>query len=466
MLFSIDQVFTLLWLKRTCNLYVLLLFTLSWAGQAYCDANVAIELNQPNWTKSFQPLINSSGAPKLALGEHSIVDAIRPLLDQENYSKALQQLQKQWPEHGSAALLYIRAQIETQLKHHKKATADYQQSITLHGDYILAWQSIAGLALSQNKFKAAQRALSKTIALGGNSASLFGQLGYLNLRFHSAFSAISAYQRAYALEPDNAYWQQGLLMALSQSGAHQQADNLINELLEKQADNPELWLHKANAAVAADNKPLAVSALEMALRLGKQQHQNLQLLAQLHLQTGNIQRAVAISSQHTDLISDYEFIQPILAWLSSHHHWNQLEKLIQSSGEQQKQYRPEQRSDWLTQKAKLAIQKNRRSDSRRLLTQALSLNPANGAALMLLADERHQQQQLSRADMLLSRASSLIDFKERALLKRAQLDYQRQRYRSAYRHLKHIIQDNPGRRDLIENMDILQRLIRQQTQKT
>lgn len=446
---------------------MLLVLLLNWASHSNASTStVSIKLSSPNWKMSFQPLLNGSGAPKLVLAEYPIVDKLRVTLDMANYSKAMQQLQQQWPTQGSAALLYIRAQIATQLKQYTKAESDYQQSIKLHGDYILAWQGIAGLALSQNHFDKAQRALAKTIALGGASAPLFGQLGYLNLRFHSAFSAISAYQRAYAMEPENPHWQQGLLMALTRSGAYQQADSLINELLEKQANEPELWLHKANAAMAAGNKARAIGALEMATRLGNTQRQNLQLLAQLHLQTGNIQRAITIIRQHRALISDYEFIQPMLTWLSLHQRWQPLEQLIQSSDKQQQKYRSNQRSDLFTHKAKLARHKKQPGDSRRLLKQALKLDPANGEALLLLADEYHQQQQLSRADLLLSRASALSQFKERALLKRAQLDYQRQRYRSAHNYLKQVFRDNPTRRDLIENMDILQRLIRQKSQKT
>lgn len=453
----------LFWLYTT-GAGILLLYAMMWSSQA--SAQTSIKLAEPNWNMTFQPLQNSSGAPKLNVEEYPVVDNIRPLLDHAKYPQAMAKLQQQWPATPSAALLYIRAQIATQLQQYARAEQDYRQSIKQHGDYILAWQSLSGLALRQNQHKKSQHNLAKTIALGGSSAALFGQLAYLNLRHHSAFSSVSAYQRAYALEPENKHWQQGLLMSLSKSGAHHQANSLVDELLQQNPDNTELWLHKANAAIAADKPTLAISALEMAVRLGNNQAQNLQLLAQLHLQSGNIKRAVDLSSQQPQLLDDYEFIKPVLAWLSRHQRWQQLQQLINHSKSSQAQYRSDQRSDWLCQRAKLAEQQQRRNDSRKYLQQAIQLDPANGEALLLLAARYQQQQRLSRADMLLSRASVLEQYREQALLKRAQLAYQQQRYRSAFNYIKQVLQANPARRDLVENMDILQRLIRQQSQQT
>ena len=221
---------------------------LSWASLSH--AKVAITLAEPDWEMSFRPLQNSNSTPKLKIDEHALLDQLRPLLNKKSYTKALKLLQNQWPEQASAAMFYIRAQIATQLKQYKNAEQDYLSSIKKHGDYLLARQSLAGLSLSQNHAEKAQQHLAQSIALGGSSAALFGQLGYLNLRFHSAFSSVAAYQRAYALEPQNKHWQQGLLMALSRSGAHLQANSLIDELLEDTPSNSELWLHKANAAMA------------------------------------------------------------------------------------------------------------------------------------------------------------------------------------------------------------------------
>ncbi|MBB6523596.1 tetratricopeptide repeat protein [Pseudoteredinibacter isoporae] len=426
------------------------------------SADVKISLPEPNWAMSFKPLASGGSNPKLKTEEFPIIDAIRPLLDKKQYSRANTQLKEHWPSEPSAALLYVRAQVLTQLKQYSQAEKDYLKSIKLHGDYMLASQSLAGLALSQNQAGKARQYLAQTIALGGASADLFGQLGYLNLREHSAFSSVAAYQRAYALAPENKHWQKGLLMALSQSRSHLQANSLIDELLRDDPNNRELWLHKANAAIAAEQKNRALTAMEMAYRLGEKQKQNLQLLAQLNVQSGNISRAVHIAKQSPSLLKDYGYLGPMLEWLASHGHWNDLATLIQASKAQSKQYRSVDLSHWSLQRAKLAANKGQSKRQASLLQQALKHNPANGDAILDLAQLRIEQGQLSRADILLSRAASMDNSREAAWMKRAQVAYLQKRYKAAQGFLQNILKLDPSRRDLIANMDILQRLIRQQ----
>lgn len=425
------------------------------------QAEVKITLPTPNWEMSFKPLSNSSNTPKLSNEEFALIDKVRPLLDKKQYQKAHTELAKLWPEQASAALFYVRAQVLTQLKQYQKAERDYLSSIKLHGDYVLASQSLAGLALSQNQAKKARKYLAETIALGGSSSDLFGQLGYLNLREHSAFSSVAAYQRAYALAPENKHWQKGLLMALSQSGSHLQANALIDELLKDDPNNVELWLHKANAAVTAKQSQRALTAMEMAYRLGEQQKQNIQLLAQLNVQAGNIARAVNIVKTNPSLLQDYSYIGPMLDWLASQGHWNDLTTLITSTKNQSKHFDSKALSHWNHQRARLAANNGQSKRQVQLLQQALKHNPANGSVILDLADVRIAQGQLNRADILLSRAAAMKENKEAAWMKRAQVAYLQKRYRSAQEFLQNILKLDPSRRDLINNMDILQRLIRQ-----
>jgi len=450
---------------KTAAICAALLMLLTLLYSQLAQSGVSIKIAEPDWSMNFRPLQQDGGAPKLNIDEYALVDQLRPLLENTNYQQAITTLNKQWPAEPSAALFYIRAQISTQLNHYQSAEQDYQRTMEIHGEFILALQSLAGLSLKQQHHKKAQRYLAKTIALGGASADLFGQLGYLNMRYHSAFSAISAYQRAYSLEPENRFWRQGLLLALSKSGAFDQVNALADELLEKDPNKIELWLHKANAAVKTQRKEEALSALEMAIRLGNTDKANLKLLAQLHLQAGNLQRAVDITIDHQSLISDYQFVKPMLAWLARHRRWTQLQILLEQSEAQFKHYRAQERSHWHTQKASFARHQQHFKRQKSHLQQAVKLNPANGEALMQLADVHQQSNRLSQADVLLSRASGFDEYREPALLKRAQIAYQRQQYRSAFDLMNQVLRINPSRRDLVDNMDILQRLIRQQQQQ-
>ncbi len=237
---------------------------------------------------------------------------------------------------------------------------------------------------------------------------------------------------------------------------------MIDELLRDDPDNLELWLHKANAAVSAEQNNRALTAMEMAYRLGEKQKQNLQLLAQLNVQAGNIARAVQIAKQSPSLLKDYNYLGPMLEWLGSHGHWNDLSSLLQASKAQSQHYDPASLSHWNLQRAKLAANKGQSKQQARLLQQALKQNPANGDAILDLAQLRIDQGQLSRADILLSRAEAMSDNREAAWMKRAQVAYLQKRYKAAQEFLQNILRLDPSRRDLIANMDILQRLIRQE----
>ena len=423
-------------------------------------AELKIVLPEPNWRMTFQPVMDARGAPQLAPSETELVHSLRSQLDAGDFAQARQQLLKQWPEQPSAALWYIRAQIEIQVKQYQQAEQSYQQAIATHGPFLLAAQSLAGIYLSQQKLEPAHEQLTLAIELGGASADLYGQLGYLNLQHHSAFSAIAAYQNAYSLAPKNKHWQQGLLLALSKSGAYQQASKLADELLQTQQDDADLWLHKANAALSAQQSSQALSALEVAIRLGETQAQNIELASRLNLQAGNIQRAIALVEGSSELMSDYQVVKPMLAWLAQHQRWRQLAVLVDRAQVYLKRYQSSEQSHFYTQKAKLA--RARKQDASGDLRRAIDRNPSNGEALVLQAEGYRQADKLVQADLLLIRAGEITGYEEVARLKRVQLAYQQMQYQLALELLNEVLRINPSRRDLLENIDTLKRLLRQQ----
>src|SRR5690606_28380075 len=101
-----------------------------------------------------------------------------------------------------------------------------------------------------------------------NEALIHGQLAYLNLTLYGPFSAISEYQQAMALEPDNIQWQQGLLAALTQAKMYEAAEALLQDLLAKRPTAADLWLNQAALALHQNEFQQALASLEMAILLG------------------------------------------------------------------------------------------------------------------------------------------------------------------------------------------------------
>lgn len=439
-------------------------FIAAFIGSPLVTANtsVNISLSPVDWKQAFKPIHHGGDAPQLIANEAELLKAIKPLLGQRNYLVAFNALQQRWPDNPSAALLYIRAQIATQLKKYQQAEDDYQASMTSFGPYLLACQSLAGVQLALNKEKEARDSLVKAISLGGQNASLYGQLAYLNLRNHSAFSAVDAYQRAYTLEPDNKNWQQGLLISLSSSGSAKQASALINELLKANVNDQQLWLHKANAELRSGDEEMALTALEVAIRLGESNVDNIQLASQLHLKSGNIRRAVDLIIRHPATARNYNNMQTPLRWLSSNKRWQQQQRLLSHFIKYQNDFTAKQRSHLYTERARLEAHRGNTKKQQRHLKNALNLNPSNGNALMQLAQIHIDAQRLSHADLLLTRAQALDEYFETALLKRSKIAYLQQHYRQAHTLLGQVLQRNPARRDVVENLQILEQLIHDQ----
>ncbi len=449
-------------MNRFYTLICSVLFCCLWQpGNAVAQSFSKVKLNPPDWSVSLQTLSSGGSAPTLNTEEFALVDALKTYFSANQYAQAYQHLLKKWPKNPSAALLYIRAQTATQLKKYAAAKKDYEASIQQHGPYLLAAQSLANVAFLQGDEKLAHRYLTQAIALGANNDMVYGQLGYLNLRNHSAFSAVAAYQQAYTLAPEKKQWQQGLLLALSRAGAYHQARAMVDELLQRDVNNRELWLHRANAALGVKDELAALTAMEAALRLGEKSTQNVRLASQLNLSQGNVARAVDLVLANPALLRQFPEVSRLLNWLSDRERWEQQQRLLARALKQQSHYSPDQRGELYTQYARLELHRGSAAKARQHLDRALNFNPANGQALLLLADILIEQDVLGRADALLTRAQALPECREAALLRRAQIAYQRRQYRAAHDLLQDVLNDNPSRRDLIPNMEVLMRLARQ-----
>jgi len=403
--------------------------------------------------------------PQLNTEERGIIQHLRPLFTAAKFSQALKGLEESWPEKPSPALHYIKAQVLTQIGKLKRAERHFTLSLQGHGDYIQGIRLLSALAFKQQQWQKAQQLLSKAITLGDQSPESFGQLGYLNLKLNSAISALNSYQRAYSLEPNNPGWQTGLLSSLSRSGANDLLNGFVDELLSHSPDNEELWLYKAKANLNKSSKLTSLSALEMAIRLGNKKIENLQLCVRLNAHEGNLERAIELIEKHPALASNFVFLQPLMTWMTQKNRWVKLEQVLslpelKATQVKNSKLSNTQKSSLVTLRALLASHKKQTSHAKNLLQQAVNFNPSNGEALLKLARLYIENRQLQKADLILARAQRLNDVAPQALQQRAQVAYKQKRYGRAINYLKQVLQKQPHRRELIGNIQILERLQR------
>ena len=319
--------------------------------------NIKIEQLSPVWSlpAGNNPLLQRDA--KLLPVEQPLALAIRPLLNQKDYAGALAAIELvNKPEYEpepilslSPALLQVKGQIYLSLDKDEQAKESFLAAIAQLPDFIRAHKSLAVIYIKQKDYQQARDHLVKTITLGEGDAQLFGYLAYINLQLSTPWSAIAGYEQALLLEPENQQWQQGLLYSLISAKDNHAAKAMLNEMLQKTPNDARLWLQRSRISLD-DNTPLdALTSMEMAVRLGNQDADNLIATAQLHLNHGSVSRAAELMAQlltqwqqkkpyvTSKNTEHFDAIESVIAWLVYEKHWPEAKKLLKHSDKYAKQ---------------------------------------------------------------------------------------------------------------------------------
>ncbi|WP_102798408.1 tetratricopeptide repeat protein [Bowmanella denitrificans] len=435
------------------------------AGKAVAGATVQVQFSEPKWQflLNNQPLAQTEA--QLAPTERNFARSVQPSLASQDYQAVWQAFADRPLAQDSAALQVLRGQVALTLKHYDQAVSAFRAALSAMPELTLAQQGLSMVYMLKQDYASAQPLLAKSIAAGRADAQTYGQLAYVNLQLKDAGSAIAGYQQALFLEPDNLQWRQGLLYALTQSRAFAQAAGLLEGMLEKNGDDPQLWLTRGQLALQQGQQELALSSLEVALRLGEKSAANLALAAQLHVQQGSMQRAVALLETGLKLAD----IQPLVttleqttAWLAHQQQWPLLDKLFANLDKHMAALPKVTQARIKVVKASQATQAGRQEQAQRWLNEAIEADPANSEAALNLATLLHEKKQWQRARSFYVRAKALADTSERAILGLAQLEIDQGRYQDALTLLNEILRKQPGRSDIAANIRALETLVRQQ----
>src|SRR5690606_23706252 len=255
-----------------------------------------------------------------------------------------------------------------------------------------AHADLAQLYMLTDKPLQAREYFASAVSFGANEAHIHGQLAYLNLTHFGPYTAISAYQQAMALEPENYQWQQGLLAALSQASMFESAQALITELLAVNPENIDLWLNKAAIAMQQDNVSEALASMEMALLLGDKDRENLKSTVQLHLQAGSYNRAVELIKQDIALHEiNMKVLNEYLSWLHQADMHRDISAVLKSLEPRVSELGSEDKSLFYFHQAQALSASDQGQAADRAYQQALQLDPANGRALLIYAAFLHKQ---------------------------------------------------------------------------
>ena len=438
--------------------------------------NIQIQQLAPVWTITTgnNPLLQRDA--KLLPAEQTLALALRPLLNAKDYAGALNAIEKAVsPDYEpepllslSPALLQVKGQIHLSLKQEEKAKQSFLAAIDILPDFIRAHKNLAVIYIKQENYQEARQHLVKTITLGEGDAQLFGYLAYINLQLSTPWSAIAGYEQALLLEPENKQWQQGLLYSLITAKDNHAAKAMLNEMLQQEPNNARLWLQRSRISLD-DNTPLAaLTSMEMAIRLGNKDPDNLIATAQLHLNHGSVSRAADLMSQllaqwpkkaaadNDKNREHFDAIEAVIGWLVYEKHWPEAKQLLKNTSKYAKKLSSQQRSQLKLHNA--SIPGKSQQQITKLYEAAIQLAPTNGRALIALAEHYQKHSNYIQAQLLFVRAATLREFAERAHVGHAQVYIELKNYRQAAISLRKALKLNPTRQDLVQNIRLLDRM--------
>ncbi len=430
------------------------------------QAQIVVTLADPQWNFVLKNDGIGDRRGRLAREENEFLQQIQPLLADNDYAGVVAAFAQRDESTLTPALSELYGQVLLSTKKIDDAERVLSNALKKMPGLSMAHRSLSMVYMIKQDFPQARKHLVRSIELGVADAQLYGQLAYVNLHLNRPVTAIAAYQNALMLEPDNSQWYQGLLFAFIQSDALPQASNLIDEMLEKDAQNPRLWLQRGQIAMKKNNETAAISSIETALQLGESRIENISMLARLHLRAGSAERAVGLVSDHAkDFLQDddsgeWSTLDSLANWLVAKQDWTQLRQLLQALDKTNAKLTSAQTASLNVARAQLSMASNEYDSATRYLRSAVSAAPDNGEALLTLAGLYRQQKNVEQAKMYYLRAEALSDYKERAMLGRAQIAINQQDYDDALGLLRKIYNANPGRNDLLGNIQSLENLVR------
>lgn len=448
------------------NQHIILLLTLLTALPV--SANIEVKLAAPKWEFLLQNEPWAASEAQLVAGERNFARKIQPLLADNNHQAVIKAFEARNLDDDSAALCLLRGQVLLSLKRYSQAEQALLAALQDTPNLALAHRSLSMVYMSNKQFPKARIHLIRSIELGIADAQVYGQLAYVNLQLEQAASAVAGYQYALFMESDNKQWQQGLLYALIQSQAFDQAQGLLDELLQIEPSNTELWLQRGQIAFEQGRSQQAIASLEAALELGVKDPENIAFTAQLHIQNGSPRRAIELLSQHNhELIKagKYKAMEQIAAWLAFQQNWPQLDELIFSMAQNTAEFPAQYRARIAVYQAQIQLAHYQsaypqKKSAREYLQVALEYDPSNGEALMTLAGLLRDENYADQAVIYYTRAQAIPTYKEQALLGRSQVAIDSQRFTEALRLLRQVIQHNPMRTDVLANIKTLENIVR------
>jgi len=376
--------------------------------------------------------VHSQLEPKLGEEDSEFFRTLLAVME-ANVEQGATLLEQRITPDSSAALDFMLGTVSMQLGDMEKAVGSYESAIRKFPNFMRAYKNL-GIAYTQSdQLEKAVGALVKGMELGGADGISYGLLGYCYLDMENFSAALNAYSLAIAFQPDSKDWKLGKVRSLIEMEAYKQTAGLIAELIKDQPTNHELYLYKANIALADDNIEEATSNLEIARRMGKGDENSLFLLADIYANRGMFALALTVYdealSKTKQKINRFSSISRAISSLIEFEQWSYARELsdlaMVALGADLDQ---DKRLALLNLKAEIELGDRNSDSAAATLEEIIEVDPMNGRAILLLAKYYWQEEDFEEAAFLYQRAENIDAVAAKAYLQYGQMLVQQKDY--------------------------------------
>ena len=354
-----------------------------------------------------------------------------------NRIQAVAMLQTKGLPKASAALDFAIGNFQFQESQLEAAAQSYRNAIAKLPAFRNARKNLGRVYLLMDQDAKAIAVYQALVEEGIVDADSLLLLGHGLMRQARYVSAESAYRQVMLLAPDSAEAQQGLIRCLLQQERHHEARGLLKSVLNATPHRAEFWSLLANVNIALNATDDAVTALETARRLGLCDPSMLGLLGDLYLSAGQPNDAVAsyeaaLTAGWNDAPRLQRAIEGFIMAGDAASAARVLKQLESATAEPD----ADRVLEMLKLRGELAALEGLPADAIARYQELIVKDPLNGKAVLRLGTLLQETGDLGAAELAYERAGRLEGMQMDSLIKRAQLEVQRDRFVAAVRLLE------------------------------
>jgi tetratricopeptide (TPR) repeat protein len=377
----------------------------------------------------------ASDAPSVTQAEAGLVERVGAVAA-TNQVRAIAMARSAAGPDASAALDFTLANLLFHARQWDEAMEAYRAALRKMPEFRAARVNLAKAAILQGQPEEAVQACRQLLRTAHADADVLLLLGQALLGTGDAVSAEAAFRQALLYGAGASEARQGLARALLLQGRDDESAALLGEMLRDEPTRLEWWRLRAHALLQAGRRHDAAQALETARRLGGVDGAMLAALADLHLDAGQPDAAVARyrDAREHGALSPPHLLRAAEGLILTGDTGRAAELLSEAAAWEERDpaaWDGEPRRQRQRIAAELALADGRFEEAVGILRTLLRQDPLDGRSLLKLGDLLREQGRPEDAMLAFERAARVAGLEADGLVRQAQVEVERGRYSRA-----------------------------------